>query len=219
MGNSQKITYKISIVGLDSVGKATMLWNLKWDKIGYYDLAHMGFLVETIHFGKKIKKLEFECWVPSGVDKLRRVWPRFFEWANAIIFIVDSTNYDTLTEARNVLWNNVIKDKNTSKKPLLIFASKQDIDNAINVADIKEKLGLWKPIININDKNSLIYKMNISHNIIEIIKRYLTYYTQIEWDILQNRPWKIFPTSARTLHGVYDGLQWFMDLQSGQRHI
>jgi len=61
--------------------------------------------------------------------KLRTIWRVYYRNAAAIIFVVDSADPDRFEEARETL-SQVLDEEDLKDAKLLVFASKQDLDNA-----------------------------------------------------------------------------------------
>ncbi|PIK34683.1 putative ADP-ribosylation factor 2-like, partial [Apostichopus japonicus] len=60
-----------------------------------------------------------------------------------LIFVIDSNDKERANEAREEL-NRMLQEDELRNAHLLVFANKQDLPNALNAADITEKLGLHK---------------------------------------------------------------------------
>jgi ADP-ribosylation factor protein 1 len=58
-----------------------------------------------------------------------------------IIFVVDSNDRDRISEAREEL-HRMLNEDELKEALLLVFANKQDLPNAMNAAEITDKLGL-----------------------------------------------------------------------------
>ncbi|XP_077000938.1 ADP-ribosylation factor 1-like isoform X2 [Tamandua tetradactyla] len=58
-----------------------------------------------------------------------------------LIFVVDSNDRERVTEAREELMRMLAEDE-LRDAVLLVFANKQDLPNAMNAAEITDKLGL-----------------------------------------------------------------------------
>jgi GTPase SAR1 family protein len=58
-----------------------------------------------------------------------------------IVFVVDSNDRERLSEARKEL-QRILNDDELRDALLLVFANKQDLPNAMNAAEITDKLGL-----------------------------------------------------------------------------
>ncbi|MGH0169922.1 UNVERIFIED_CONTAM: hypothetical protein FKN15_058197 [Acipenser sinensis] len=61
--------------------------------------------------------------------------------AEGLIFVVDSNDRERVNEAREELMRMLAEDE-LRDAVLLIFANKQDLPNAMNAAEITDKLGL-----------------------------------------------------------------------------
>ena len=58
-----------------------------------------------------------------------------------LIFVIDSNDRERIGEAREEL-NRMLNEDELREAVLLIFANKQDLPNAMNAAEITDKLGL-----------------------------------------------------------------------------
>lgn len=64
-----------------------------------------------------------------------------FSWFQGLIFVVDSNDRERIQEAREELMRMLAEDE-LRDAVLLIFANKQDLPNAMNAAEITDKLAL-----------------------------------------------------------------------------
>ena len=112
----------------------------------------LGFNVETVEY----KNISFTVWDVGGQDKIRPLWrhciflsPSFglflfcldFQNTQGIIFVVDSNDRERVSEAREEL-QRMLNEDELRDALLLVFANKQDLPNAMNAAEITDKLGL-----------------------------------------------------------------------------
>ncbi|KAK8668171.1 hypothetical protein V6N13_105636 [Hibiscus sabdariffa] len=157
---------RILMVGLDAAGKTTILYKLKLGEI-VTTIPTIGFNVETVEY----KNISFTVWDVGGQDKIRPLWRHYFQNTQGLIFVIDSNDRDRIVEARDELhrmlneifihqkYFNVmtlcisIVNEDTDKVDersgdelrdavVLVFANKQDLPNAMNAAEITDKLGL-----------------------------------------------------------------------------
>ena len=77
----------------------------------------------------------------SVEDKIRPLWRHYFQNTQGIIFVVDSNDRDRVTEARDEL-HRMLNEDELKDALLLVFANKQDLPNAMNAAEITDRLGL-----------------------------------------------------------------------------
>ncbi|KAF9938662.1 Arf GTPase arf1 [Modicella reniformis] len=89
------------------------------------------FNVETVEY----KNISFTVWDVGG--RIRSV----LCGAIGIIFVVDSNDRDRISEAREEL-QRMLNEDELREALLLVFANKQDLPNAMNAAEITDKLGL-----------------------------------------------------------------------------
>ncbi|XP_025247501.1 ADP-ribosylation factor 1-like isoform X2 [Theropithecus gelada] len=117
---------RILVASLDAAGKTTILYKLK-----------LGFDVETVEY----KNISFTVWDVGGQDKIRPLWCHYFQNTQGLSFVVDSNDRERVNEAREELMRMLAEDE-LRDAVLLVFANKQDLPNAMNVAEITDKLGL-----------------------------------------------------------------------------
>nr|GEY82689.1 ADP-ribosylation factor 2-like [Tanacetum cinerariifolium] len=127
---------RILMVGLDAAGKTTILYKLKIGEI-VTTIPTIGFNVESVEY----KNISFTVWDIGGQDKLRPLWRFYFQNTEGIIFAVDSNDRDRVLEARDEL-HKILNEDELRDAVLLVLANKQDLPNAMNAAEITDKLGL-----------------------------------------------------------------------------
>ncbi|KAH8009963.1 hypothetical protein HPB51_023019 [Rhipicephalus microplus] len=108
------------------------------------------------HSGASVQKLA-DKWNGLDYTALAVKSPELFVWrhtshqvvsrkeasvsAAGLIFVVDSNDRERIGEAREELMRMLAEDE-LRDAVLLIFANKQDLPNAMNAAEITDKLGL-----------------------------------------------------------------------------
>lgn len=127
---------RILMVGLDAAGKTTILYKLKLGEV-VTTIPTIGFNVETVDY----RNIQFTVWDVGGQDKIRPLWRHYFQNTQGIIFVVDSNDRDRVPEAREEL-QRMLNEDELRDALLLVFANKQDLPNAMSVAEITDKLGL-----------------------------------------------------------------------------
>jgi len=123
---------RLLMVGLDASGKTTMLWTMQ-----------MGEVVTTIPTIVTVSnpKLHMTVLDVGGNDKIRPLWRHLYQGSEGLIFVVDSNDRDRIDQCRNELEIMCAEDALRSL-PLLVFANKQDLPNAMTVVEVSEALGL-----------------------------------------------------------------------------
>merc|ERR1712196_534042 len=72
---------------------------------------------------------------------IRPLWRHYYQNTQGVIFVVDSNDRDRVGEARDEL-HRMLNEDELREAMLLVFANKQDLLNAMNAAEITDKLGL-----------------------------------------------------------------------------
>uniref|UniRef100_A0A2K5CAT7 ADP ribosylation factor 1 n=1 Tax=Aotus nancymaae TaxID=37293 RepID=A0A2K5CAT7_AOTNA len=120
---------RILMVGLDAAGKTTILYKLKLSEI-MTTIPTTGFSVETMEY----KNISFTV-------KRSGLWRHYFQNTQGLIFVADSNDRERVNEAHEELMRMLAEDE-LQDAVLLVFANKQDLPNAMNVAETTHKLGL-----------------------------------------------------------------------------
>ncbi|KAK5971321.1 ADP ribosylation factor, partial [Trichostrongylus colubriformis] len=96
-----------------------------------------GFNLETVEY----RNLSFTVWDVGGQQRIRALWKYYFRDTQAIIFVVDSADVARMGEARNEI-HSLIESAELHDAVLLVFANKQDMPNAMSVADVIKALDM-----------------------------------------------------------------------------
>jgi ADP-ribosylation factor protein 1 len=129
---------RIVMCGLDAAGKTTILYLSKLGEV-VTTIPTIGFNVETVTHGN----LQITVWDVGGRDKIRPLWRHYYQNTSALVFVVDSNDRERITEACDEL-HRMANEEELKNKPVLIFANKQDLPNAMSANEITEKLNLSK---------------------------------------------------------------------------
>ena len=129
-----KTQCRILMVGLDAAGKTTILYQLKLGEMTN-TAPTLGFNVETVSY----KNIEFMVWDMGGQDAIRPLWRHYYENAQALIFVVDSSDVERLDEAREEL-AKLMGEEQLKDAILLVYANKQDMPEAQGVQEVADAL-------------------------------------------------------------------------------
>ena len=125
---------RILILGLDNAGKTTIL-----KKLGDSDNANegptQGFNMKKLNLGERSAKL---CDL-GGQRSLREFWQDYYDVTDCLMYVVDASDIHRLEEAHQT-FEDVITS--VAKKPVLVFANKQDLVTAKSPQDVAEVLQL-----------------------------------------------------------------------------
>uniref|UniRef100_A0A4W5R3K2 ARF GTPase 3 n=1 Tax=Hucho hucho TaxID=62062 RepID=A0A4W5R3K2_9TELE len=100
-------------------------------------LGNIGFNVETVEY----KNISFIVWDVGGQDKICPLWRHYFQNTQGLILVVDSNDRERVNEAREELVR-MLAEYELRYAVLLIFDNTQNLPNAMNAAEITDKLGL-----------------------------------------------------------------------------
>ena len=140
---SEPVNNRILMLGLDAAGKTSLLQRAlaKENVEPEFDVnPTVGFNVEMCQFDR-IKRATYALWDVGGQDKIRSLWRHYYAGASGLIFVIDSTDVDRIEEASEAL-NSILGDQDMKSTPVLIFANKQDSENAMTVEEITKKIGI-----------------------------------------------------------------------------
>lgn len=134
-------TLHIVMLGLDSAGKTTALYRLKFDQY-LNTVPTIGFNCEKVRgtIGKA-KGVNFLVWDVGGQEKLRPLWKSYTRCTDGIVFVLDSVDVERMEEAKMELIRTVKSPENSSV-PILVLANKQDLPGAREPRELEKLIGL-----------------------------------------------------------------------------
>ena len=92
---------KVLMLGPRGGGKTTILYKLKLNKTITNVPPTLGFNVETL---KPANNLIFTVWDLGTQERLKLLWPKhYFRGCDGLIYVVDSSNLDGISPAREEL--------------------------------------------------------------------------------------------------------------------
>ncbi|XP_032386208.1 ADP-ribosylation factor-like protein 6 isoform X1 [Etheostoma spectabile] len=159
----RKKEVNVLCLGLDNSGKTTIINQLKpshnsnhvgplseeWKHVSQTQAPE---IVPTIGFNiEKFKSssLSFTVFDMSGQSRYRNLWEHYYKESHAIIFVVDSGDKLRMVVAKEELDTLLNHEDIRSKKiPVLFFANKTDLRDAMSSVKISQMLSLE----NIKDK-------------------------------------------------------------------
>lgn len=124
------------ILGLDNAGKTTLLQNLTQEKVNTTEPTKGVNIKTIIQEGFSIN-----VWDIGGQKDLRQYWSSYYDDADAILFVVDASDEERITECNEQL-KELMNEEKLKKIPLLVFANKSDLKNVIEADEIMDKLEL-----------------------------------------------------------------------------
>ena len=131
----------VVMLGLDSAGKSTVLYRLKFDQY-VNTVPTVGFNCEKVKgtLGKA-KGVSFMIWDVGGQDKVRPLWRSYTRSTDGIVFVLDSVDMERVEEARVELLRTA-RSSDVAGVPILVLANKQDLPGARGAAELETLLNL-----------------------------------------------------------------------------
>ncbi|XP_063932254.1 ADP-ribosylation factor-like protein 2 [Zophobas morio] len=126
------------ILGLDNAGKTTILKKLNNEDTSEISPT-LGFSIKTLCY----EGYQLNFWDVGGQKSLRSYWRNYFEQTDALIWVVDSTDFDRLEDCKKEL-HNLLKEERLSGASLLILANKQDVKGSFSKEQLTIILDLQK---------------------------------------------------------------------------
>ncbi|EGF79960.1 hypothetical protein BATDEDRAFT_89151 [Batrachochytrium dendrobatidis JAM81] len=127
---------RILLLGLDNAGKTSLLKRLAGEEILEIKPTQ-GFNIKTV----QQDGIKMNVWDIGGQQTIRPYWRNYFESTNVLIYVVDSSDKRRLEETGTEL-ANLLTEAKLQGVPLLVFANKQDLMNALSGDEIVAGLNI-----------------------------------------------------------------------------
>ena len=130
----------ILCLGLDNSGKTTIINRLKPEKSQTTDIVPtVGFTIEKLI----LPGLIFTVFDMSGQGRYRNLWEHYYRDAQAIIFVIDSSDKLRIVVAKEEL-DELLNhgDIKTKPIPVLFFANKMDMRDSLSPVQVSNLLKL-----------------------------------------------------------------------------
>ena len=124
----KKKPVSILVVGLDNSGKTTIIERLKPKKGQINEVVPtVGFTVEEVSKGN----LSFTVFDMSGAGRYRNLWECYYDDAEAVIFVIDTSDKLRICVAKDEL-DMMINNSSIKRRrlPVLFIANKMDVQGA-----------------------------------------------------------------------------------------
>ncbi|XP_070831587.1 ADP-ribosylation factor-like protein 6 isoform X3 [Chaetodon trifascialis] len=142
----RKKEVNVLCLGLDNSGKTTIINQLKPSNTQTQEIVPtIGFNIEKF----KSSSLSFTVFDMSGQSRYRNLWEHYYKESHAIIFVIDSGDKLRMVVAKEELDTFLNHEDIRCKKiPVLFFANKMDLQDAVSSVKVSQMLCLE----NIKDK-------------------------------------------------------------------
>ena len=89
----------------------------------------------------KVHGMSVQAWDVGGRCNLRALFRHYYKDAEGLVFVVDSNDRERMDEAKDQL-DRLFAEDELLGLPVLVYANKQDLPNAMNLVEIEDVLGL-----------------------------------------------------------------------------
>ncbi|KAK4114361.1 ARF/SAR superfamily [Canariomyces notabilis] len=127
---------RILMLGLDNAGKTTIVKKIMGEDVNTVSPT-LGFIIKTIDYdGYKLN-----IWDVGGQKTLRSYWRNYFEKTDALIWVVDATDWLRIDDCREEL-HGLLQEERLSGASLLVFANKTDVQGCMTGGEMRKALQL-----------------------------------------------------------------------------
>nr|CAD7457642.1 unnamed protein product [Timema tahoe] len=136
----KKKEVNVLVIGLNNSGKSTVINHFKNEEERTVDIVPtVGFNVEKF----KNQNVGFTAFDMSGEGRYRDLWEHYYKDCQGIIFVIDSSDRLRLVVVREEL-DLLLQHPDISGRrlPILFFANKMDLRDALSSVKIASGLGL-----------------------------------------------------------------------------
>ncbi|XP_037800296.1 ADP-ribosylation factor-like [Penaeus monodon] len=126
--------WKILMVGLNGVGKATILNRLRLGNV-YATTTGVGLNVTRVDY----HNLTINVFDVGEEKSLRVFWGHFTQGVDAVIYVVDAADSDGMQVAREEL-EAVLETVDDPTTPVVVMANKQDLPRALPASEVTQAL-------------------------------------------------------------------------------
>ena len=135
-----KAKVSILVVGLDNSGKTTLISRLQAkNDVDRNIVPTVGFTVEKV-----VKdNVKFTIFDMSGQSTYRGLWESYYADVDAVVWVLDSSDRLRIALAKVEIEALIVHDEFKGRHlPLLIFANKMDLNNALSPVECMQLLNL-----------------------------------------------------------------------------
>ncbi|KAH6884272.1 ADP-ribosylation factor family-domain-containing protein [Thelonectria olida] len=125
---------RVALVGLPSAGKTAIVTKLL-ERVAPTSPTMLE--VDSITLNGQC----YDLFDYAGDERYRAAWRSFFAPLHAIVFVVDSTDRESMLEAKDELFR-LLQAEILALEPVLILANKRDLPKAMSINEVIDSLGL-----------------------------------------------------------------------------
>lgn len=157
--------------------------------------------------GQNVKIMDFDnmhlqFWDLPGQTGFRKIWTHYYKEVHAIVFMIDSADYDRFNQAKHEL-HKLLNEYELKYVPILVLANKQDLKQAVNYQSIINTLQILNNDDNYNDDDD---QKNPSTPLTTIDE---TKQLNIS-NSFKDRSIKVMCTCCLNKEGISDAISWLV---------
>jgi ADP-ribosylation factor-like protein 13B len=125
----------ITVLGCAGAGKTTIINAVQ----GIFEPVRptVGFRPISMMLSEGCKVRFFDL---GGGKKIRNIWDQYYHDAHAFIYVFDAAANPEDMDDAVAMFNSTVSNAYVHGKPMLVFANKQDLSNAVEAGDLQSRL-------------------------------------------------------------------------------
>lgn len=157
---------ELSLIGLNKGGKSTLVHVLTTGQFQEDSIPTVGFNMRKMTKGGVTIKM----WDLGGQARFRSLWERYCRGVQAVVFVVDAADVDSVPAAAREL-HSLLEKPSLKGIPLLVLGNKNDLPGALGVAQLTDMMNLQA----LRDREVCVYSISCrSKNNIDTTLEWLT---------------------------------------------
>lgn len=128
---------ELSLIGLQGGGKTSLVNVLASNDFQEDMIPTVGFNMRKVTKGGIVIKL----WDLGGQPRFRGMWERYCRGVQAIVFVVDAADLDSIEEAAKEL-HNLLERPSLEGIPVLVVGNKVDLKEALSTEELIGRMNL-----------------------------------------------------------------------------
>ncbi|KAL7413596.1 P-loop containing nucleoside triphosphate hydrolase protein [Mrakia frigida] len=130
---------EVALVGLQAAGKTSLVNVLGNGQFSSDVVPTIAFNLRRVTKGNVTLKI----WDVAGQPKFRNMWERYCRGVQAIVYVVDAADLESIPSASHEL-QSLLSIPELKGIPLLVLGNKNDLPTALSVEDLIAQLKLAK---------------------------------------------------------------------------
>ncbi|KAM5436382.1 hypothetical protein MferCBS31731_005873 [Microsporum ferrugineum] len=127
----------VTMVGLQNAGKSSLLRVLAGGEFTVDSIPTIGFNTKRVQKGH----VTLKCWDLGGQPRFRPMWERYCRGVNAIVYIVDAADKQSLAASTDEL-HDLVSKPTLEGIPLLVLGNKSDLPDVLSVDELIDAMEL-----------------------------------------------------------------------------